>query len=498
MATASLSQQENLSYSEKRMLKHLCEEDFMAYTRYFFKKLDGNKFILNNHHKILAKVLQDVYEGKITRLIINMPPGYTKTEMAVVNWISWCLARVKDAKFIHTSYSDALALLNSTKVKDVINTEEYQEFWPMKMRRDTNSKSAWYNEDGGGMYAVASGGSITGFRAGRMRRGFSGALIIDDPLKPDDAYSEVMRNKVNNRATNTFESRLAHLGVPIIVIMQRLHEDDLSGFLLKGGTGEKWHHLMLQFDIKKDFTYPKEFTHGVPIKHNMPSGPLWKYKHTEKDIVRMRTADPYTTASQYDQSPSPLGGGIFKDTWWATYSLPPRQFEYRFITGDTAQKTAERNDYSVFQHWGYLSGKIYLLDQVRGKWDADDLKKTFINFVLKCQGNNAQTYGRLRDAHIEDKSSGTGLIQQMKKECTIPIEAIQRNKDKVTRAMDCVPYIKAGYVVIPEQSEWILDYKSEFSKFTPMMTHKHDDQIDPTLDAIDIALAEKQSLGGTW
>lgn len=490
----------------QRLLKLHLQTDHLAFTQYFLNKRDGNKFKTSPHHELMAETLERVFTGEITRLIINVPPGYTKTEMAVINFIARGLAKHPSSKYIHVSYSDQLASTNSSSVRDVVQLEEYKKLWPTaaKLRKDSAAKKYWFNKKGGGMYAVSSGGAITGFRAGRMVEDFSGAFIIDDPLKPDDAYSETKRKAVNERFNGTFKSRLAHEKVPIIVIMQRIHEDDPTGFLLKGGTGEKWHHLCLPFetlDPLDEKPYPEEFTHGIPIEVNLPTGPLWKYKKSEDDIKLMRTTDPYNTASQYDQNPVPLGGALFKSEWWKYYKSGTIIPEYRFITGDTAQEIKEHNDWSVFQCWGVKESNLYLMDQVRGKWEAPELRRTAKEFWLKHLGSGqAMTTNRLRAMHIEKKSSGSGLIQDLKAltEPPIPIVAIERNRDKVSRSMDMIPYLASGRVFLPEDAPWLSDYKGEFAKFTPMMTHAHDDQIDPTLDAIDIALRPAKKKGGTW
>lgn len=491
-----------MSSEEKGLLKVACENSHLAFTRCFFRERVGvqQRFMVSPHHKLMAETLDKVYRGEIKRLIINVPPGYTKTEMAVINFVAHGLALNPYSRFIHVSYSDSLALLNSTLVRDVVKLPLYRSLWRVDIRKDASAKKSWTTKEGGGMLAMASGGSITGFRAGQMMKGFSGALIVDDPLKPDDAYSKVKRESVNVRFTNTFASRMANPEVPMVVIMQRLHEDDPTGYLLKGGSGEKWHHLLLPAHVKEEpEPYPVEYTHGIPIEYELPIGPLWEYKHTLEMLKAMEESDIYTYASQYDQRPAPLGGGIFKGDWWKFYEEPPI-CEYRFITGDTAQKTEEHNDYSVFQLWGYKDGKIYLLDQIRDKWEAPDLKRAFVAFWNAHVGTGSEVTGHLREAYIEDKASGTGLIQdvQADEKNPIPVVAVQRNRDKITRAMDMAPYIQSGYVYLPERASWLNDYLSEFAKFTPMMTHKHDDQIDPTLDAIDKGLRPAQYNVEIW
>lgn len=259
------------SYNELRMLKYMLENDGIQFMRYFFKHREGTKMLRNWHHYVIEYVLQAVYDGKINRLVVNIAPGYSKTEQVVLNFIARGLALNPRSKYIHASYSGDLAQENSSKIKEMVGGEQFQELWPMDIRVDSKGKKRWFTELGGGMMAAPAGGQITGFRAGRMESGFTGAFVIDDPVKPDDAYSAPKRNAINNRFNNTMRSRLAVEEVPMIVIMQRIHEEDLSGYLLKGGSGDIWHHLTIptllsEEEINKP--YPDDYTHGVKIDLN--------------------------------------------------------------------------------------------------------------------------------------------------------------------------------------------------------------------------------------
>lgn len=213
--------------------------------------------------------------------------------------------------------------------------------------------------------------------------------------------------------------------------------------------------------------------------------PLWEEKHSREKLEVLEAGDLYTFASQYQQNPSPLGGGMFKAKWWKHYDILPPDIDLRRIYGDTAQKTKEHNDYSVFQYWARSrSGGIYLIDQVRGKWEAPELEQQLKDFWAKHKPSMERPFG-CQMVKIEDKSSGSSLIQSIKKQHRIPIEGIQRHVDKVFRAMSTVKYFQSGFVHLPRDTDWMLDYKSEFTKFTPMKSHKHDDQIDPTMDAVE-------------
>lgn len=279
-----------------------CEEDGLYFSRYFFKQRTGGKMIVAPHHKVIQETLDRVIDGEIKRLIINVPPGYTKTELATINMMGRGLALNNRARFMHLSYSHNLALLNSSTTRNMIKSQAYQAMWPMSLRDDADSKAMWWTEHGGGVYASSAAGQVTGFRAGHMEDGWQGALIIDDPVKPDDAYSEVVRDGVNSRFNETIKSRLAVETTPMIVIMQRIHYHDLSGYLLRGGSGEMWHHLNLPVIIDNSQPYPEENTHGIPIQHGLSDGWLWPFKHNESHRVSLES-HRRTFEAQYMQNP---------------------------------------------------------------------------------------------------------------------------------------------------------------------------------------------------
>lgn len=460
---------------------------FRVFVEHFFRAVYGLEFVFASHHDEIITALERVASGDVTRLIINVPPRYGKTEIAVKLFVAWCLANNPRAKFIHLSYSDDLALDNSSSIRDLVKHEEFQRLFPTELKADSDSKKKWYTEQGGGLYATAAGGAITGFGAGSVGRviegttspadGFGGAIIIDDPLKPDDAFSETLRGRINRRFNNTIASRVNSPETPIILIMQRLHEDDMTGFLLNGGSGEHWEHLCLSA-IKDDDTA------------------LWPSKHTIERLRVMEAADRYTFAGQYMQRPSPLGGGIIRGEWFKRYTAIPK-LQYKSIYADTAQKTGERNDYSVFECWGKGDdGRIYLIDMIRGKWTAPELKRRAIEFWNKHKAiEDADQFApSLRRMIVEDKSSGTGLIQEIQQDGSIPILGIERTKDKLTRVMDIVSYIESGLVYLPEGAPFINDFIGECEAFTPDDTHKHDDQIDPMCDAIRDMLATNKTV----
>lgn len=437
-----------------------CMADLMEFSKVMFKTRKGADMRDNWHQLAICNALEKVLIGKTKRLIINIPPRSGKTEIAVLNFIAWATGIFPDSEWIHASYSKRLAAANAFGVREIMRHDAYRQIFPaLKLRNDSTAKDEFRTEHGGVVYATGAEGSITGRGAGGMQDRFQGAIIIDDPHKPGEASSDTMRQNVLDWFSTTMESRKNSPDTPIIVIMQRLHEDDLSGFLLGGGNGEHWEHL------------------NIPAV-NADGSSFWPEQFPIADLRRMESSNAYRFAGQYMQNPSPIGGGIFKDEWWRFYeALPP--IKYRMIYADTALKTKEQNDYSVFQCWGLGDdGRIYLLDQLRGKWESPELLSRAKAFWSKHKHNS--TPGNLRQFKIEDKASGTGLIQQLKTS-GVPVAGIQRNTDKVTRALDAAPQIEVGNAVIPSRAEWVSDYLTEFSQF-PNATH--DDQVDPTMDAI--------------
>lgn len=239
-----------------------------------------------------------VYRGETKNLLINMPPRYSKTE-GVTSWIAWCLGHQPDAEFIYLSYSAPLARENSSTIRQTLLMPEYRELFPQtRLQLDSRAKEHWKTTRGGVMYATGTEGTITGFGAGKERAGFGGAIVIDDPHKPDEARSETRRAAVVNNYRETIKSRRNQPSrTPIILIMQRLHMEDLSGFVTSGEDDEEWEVL------------------NLPALWQDDAGEwqaLWPDKHDVERLRRMEATDPYTFAGQYMQRPAPLAGGDFK------------------------------------------------------------------------------------------------------------------------------------------------------------------------------------------
>jgi hypothetical protein len=198
---------------------------------------------------VIFNTVQKVLDGQITRLIINCPPGFSKTELLVVLLFAYTYVVNSRAKNLHLSYSADLALDNSRKVKDIVSSDLFQAFWPGRTRVSSDAKHRWVTTNNGQMAARSMGGQVTGNRAGRLEPGFLGLCVVDDPIKPEDIVSSKIRKKINKRFPDTVQSRLARPDTPMILIMQRLGDEDPTAFLLRGGTGERWHHLVIPAEV---------------------------------------------------------------------------------------------------------------------------------------------------------------------------------------------------------------------------------------------------------
>jgi predicted phage terminase large subunit-like protein len=456
-------------------IRERCEEDFKFFVKYFFKTVNGSKFLFSPHHEIICDALTDIYYGRTTHLVINCPPRYSKTELAIKMFSSWCYAKNHSCEFIHLSYSDGLAMDNSNCIKDILKSHEFNQLWPdLSIKTNKDSKKAWGTVQGGSFYATSAAGQVTGYGAGKAHdfsdgHGFGGALLLDDPLKPDDAHSNPKREAVNRRWDETIKSRFNSTKTPCILIMQRVHEDDFCAMLLE--------------DSEYDFRLIK--LEAIAEEGTENEHALWPGKHTLEDLYKMRKKNTYMFSSQMQQSPSPLGGGIIKGAWFGRYTILPKM-KYRAIYVDTAQKKGENNDFQVAECWGLgEDGYLYLIDVMRDKFEAYELETRIPDFWHKHYSRDS---GKLRHMGIEDKSSGTELIQKIRRKVVpkIPVKDIPRGPkaNKITRVMDIQGYIESGYVKLPESAPWVADFINECESFTADDTHKNDDQIDPMCDAI--------------
>ena len=430
-------------------------EDFYYFTRWMFKQNRGYKWLPSAHHQIICDALMRVYRGECKRLIINIPPRYSKTELSVVNFMSWTLGRHPDAEFIHASYSSRLAANNSYAARSLVMHEEYAQIFPaVELRGDSKAKDEWRTTAGGCVYATGSGGTITGYGAGKVRDGFGGAIIIDDPHKPDEATSDVMRNNVLEWFQNTMESRKNSPHTPIIVIMQRLHQNDLAGWLLDGGNGEKWEHVCLPA-IQADGTA------------------LWPEKHDIVILRQMQSAAPYIFSGQYMQRPSPDEGGLFKPDKIEVVDAVPAGIT--MVRAWDFAATLNGGDWTVGGKVGKLSdGRCIILDIVRLQGAPDDVRAALKNTADR-DGNMVRI--RLpQDPGQAGKAQAQSMVKMLSG-YTVVAQTV--TGDKQTRAEPLASQINVGNVLML-RAGWNATMIDEMRMF-PNGTH--DDIIDALSDA---------------
>lgn len=450
-------------------------ESFFAY-----RKLINPKSKWGWWQEEIANELQlffdDLIAGKRPKLVIQAPPQHGKS-VQIIDFISWLAGKNPDCRTIYTSFSERLGVRANLRLQRLYDSEIYQELFPQTQINKSNSVTVSgqylrnreileYCNTTGYFRNTTVGGSITGES---LDLG-----VIDDPIKGrKEANSLTVRDGVWDWFTDDFLTRFSE-EAGLLCILTRWHIDDPIGRLIKNNP-----------DVKV-LSYPAIATQNE--KHRKEGEALFpEHKSIDFLLERKITMDTTSWLSLYQQSPIVVGGELIKGEWFKRYTTLPK-LEYKKIFADTAQKKGKHNDYTVFECWGYADGNIYLIDLVRKKMEAPELRRTANDFWNKhAQSDN----GRLREMCIEDKASGTGLIQDIKAHDKIPIKAIQRNIDKLTRVQDVLTYIENGYVYIPENASFVSDFIAECEAFTADDAHDHDDQIDPLCDAIDNMIAKR-------
>ena len=439
-------------------IRQKCEDDFLFFLCYFFKKRYGFNFIVNSHHLQMVDALMRVYRGEIVFLIINMPPRYGKTEVVVISFAAWCIARNSASKFIHLSYSDDLALENSGQIKELITSEFFQELWPVSLKADSQSKKKWYTDTNGGMMAASAGGPVTGFGAGSTdpNAPFAGAILIDDPLKPDDATSDKERGRVNKRLNSTIMSRRNSRRTPVILTMQRLHEEDMSGYVMAGGVGMIPHTLV------------------IPAIDPVTKQALWPAKHTLEELKVLHLADQYDFSGQYMQKPVPDEGIFFRKDWFNWYDPAQTPVHLNNYGGADYAVTEDGGDFTELGVFGVdPSNRIYVLDWISGQvdsetWVDDQIDLTFVHHVLMWAGE----MGQIRRA-VEP-----WLTKEMRRRrCNTVLNWYPHNAEnyKQANARTFQALVKNGYVYLPIGEQWATDLVDQLIKFP---RGKLDDKVD--------------------
>ena len=468
-----------------KLALHEARTNFWAFRQYMNPKLK-----LGWWQREIANVLTAFYNelnaGKRPKYVIEAPPQHGKS-MQIIDFIAWVSGKNPDLKTVYASFSERLGIRANLRLQRIYDSVKYQALFPNTKINQSNAVtvSGQYLRNREIIEYVDHDGY---FRNTTVRGSITGESLdlgcVDDPTKGREAAgSEVVRNSTWDWFTDDFLTRFSE-DAGLLFILTRWHIDDVVG------------RLQQVDDTVKIFKYP-----AIAIKdekHRKAGEALFpEHKSVEFIFERKKVMSSYNFESLYQQNPVAVGGQVVQGEWFKRYDKLP-VLKYRKIYADTASKTKEHNDYSVFQCWGFaLDGRIYLIDQIRGKWEAPELKRRAVDFWVKhhkATNDFDKSLGMLREMMVEDKSSGTGLIQQIKEAARIPVTGIQRNIDKLTRVDDAAPSIEAGYVLIPLEADFVADYIKEFELFSRDNTHMHDDQIDPTCDAVQDMLQSNSNL----
>ena len=451
------------------MLERLaCQRHLSDFIRQAWRIIEPKTIYFPNWHiELLCEYLEAVCAGEIKRLLVNMPPRYMKSSIISVLWPCWWWTHEPASRWIFASYADTLASFHSLQRRRIIENPWYARNWPhaADMVSDQNVKTFFQNRMLGHMIATTMKGAGTGL-GGNF-------IVIDDPHKTKEAEGSAEILSAVESFKTTFATRHddKKRGATVIV-MQRVNQQDLSGYVLEQGG---WTHLKLEAECEQRtvITFPRSGKQIVREEGDL----LWPKREGPDEIAEHKKRGSYYFASQFQQRPVPLGGGIIKRAWWKRYPVDPMKLEplTRFSlivqSWDTAAKTNDWNDYSVCTTWGVTpANQYYLLHRWRQRVEYPDLKRAMRDLAATWKPGSIL---------IEDSSAGQSVVQDLKREHGLPIVAIPVHHDKVANAVAASGMIEAGNVLLPERAEWnIEEYVDLMSRF-PNDAY-HDDDVDST------------------
>lgn len=472
----------------------LLAQGFENWARYIFRVIEQRKFEKEEIHKDIFKCFELIETGKEKRLNLNIPPRAGKTLLSQL-FVVYCLTKNPRSNIIYTSYSQSLLADIAQKIAQILEHPIYKalypktqqtkieneeispidEFWAEYLKSETGknqySAKKIITKQGGVCLFSAIGGQITGYGAGcRNAKELSGLLIIDDGNKPAEIHSETLRKKVTTYFKETLLSRLNDSNTPILNIQQRLHLEDLSGFL-----ADKYKFKTIKkplVDENNNCLLPKQYT---------------------PERIKELQIDNYLFSSQYQQEPIILGGEVIKRSWFNYYDI---NFKYIYkkivIASDTAMSTKESADRSCFMVGGITqNNQLHIIDFICGRWDYPTLKQKVIELWNKWQLDKRSTSASA--LYVEEKASGIQILQELKK-TGIPILPLKADKDKYTRVQGVLEYIASGQVFLPhnEQYGFNSEILNEVESFTRDNSHLHDDITDTLVYLINVTIARKQ------
>jgi predicted phage terminase large subunit-like protein len=415
------------------------------------------------HIDAISEHLQAVSDGQIRNLLINMPPRHMKSLAVSVFWPTWEWISAPSVRWLFASYALSLSIRDSLKCRRVIQSPWYQANWGhvYGLADDQNAKIRFENDKRGYRLATSVDGARTGEGGDR--------IVVDDPHNVRDADSELKRLSTLSWWDEAMATRLndPKTGAKVIV-MQRVHAEDLSGHVLEQGG---WEHLSLPAEYE-----PTTYVTGIGWSdpRTEPGELLWPERVGPAEIASLKAQlGSYGFAGQMQQRPSPRGGGMFKRHWWGRYAAFDPNAARRIIqVWDTAFSTRNSADYSVCSTWAETETGLLVLDVLRERLEFPDLKRVARDLYARWNPEAVL---------VEDKASGQSLIQELRRETGLPIIPVPVDSDKIVRASAATPMVEAGRVALPEDAPWVADWIEEHAAFP---NGAHDDQVDTTSMAI--------------
>lgn len=428
----------------------------------------GTPYLHNWHTDLIAEYLEAVTAGDLTRLIVNIPPRYSKSLTITVMWPAWEWIARPELRYLFCSYAASLSTQHSVARRRIIESPWYRGNWPhIVLTSDQNQKTEYENSHRGLMVSTSVGGTATGKGGNRV--------VVDDPINPEEAYSDAKRQSANDYVDKTLPSRLDDKKRDaMIFVMQRIHDDDVTGHILERDAEHEWTHLCIPAECKVKTTIPFPYSGRTPIERE-PGDILWSEREGAAELASLKTAmGTRDFEAQYNQDPAPPEGAIFQSSWWRFYREAPAQFDEVIMSWDMAFKDKKTSDYVVGQVWGRKGSEKWLLDQVRDRMDFPTTKRAFRMFVAK--------WPQAKLKLVEDAANGPAIIAELRTEIPgIVAEKVKGGKE--ARAAAVTATIEAGNVYLPDESiaPWIGDFVFECSRF-PSGTH--DDQVDAMTQAL--------------
>jgi predicted phage terminase large subunit-like protein len=454
----------------KRLLQAVLRHDFSSFIHKCFVTINpGIDYASNWHIDLIADHLEEVRKGKVKRLIINMPPRALKSVCVSVAWPAWLLGHNPRCRIIVASYSQVLSIKHSLDCKIIIESDWYKELFPNTViNRMHNLKSKFMTTELGFRFATSVGGSVTG-EGGDY-------LIIDDPHNPTNIHSKKMRSKVIDWYEQTFATRLNDKKKgAIILVMQRLHEEDLCGHLL--GSSKNWRHLKLPIINNEEFKFKiadKEFYIKPNTMLHEGRDDIESLRQIEEELVT------YNFSAQYMQEPISNLSSLLKQEDIHYYDHL-EEFDYIVQSWDTAIKITAKSDFSVCTTWAIKQKKYYLISMLRSRFEYSDLKSAIISQAKKFNP---------KFIIIEDKASGQSLNQDLSLETNLIIKKYNPAKDKITRFAATIPHFQSGRVLLPENALWMNVFLQELMSFP---NGKNDDIVDALSQFIDVMKNSKNT-----